>query len=90
MKDEKNRSKLRGVNIDYGFEIEKEETYRAGWITELKFEDLRRLRKVVQAVHFQYYPKERQTDIEADRIIESLGPVVAEKMLRKFVEAAND
>lgn len=90
MKNEKNQSKIRGVNIDYGFVPEEEVPYAAGWIASLKWEDLRRLRKIVQAVHFQYYPKHMQTDVEADRIIESLGPAVAEKMLRKLVESAND
>jgi hypothetical protein len=45
------------------------------------------LRKIVAKIHFQYYPEQLQTDREADRIIESLGPQVAESMVRKAVDA---
>jgi hypothetical protein len=57
------------------------------WSHKLSVEDRALLRKIVAKIHFQYYPEQLQTDREADRIIESLGPQVAESMVRKAVDA---
>ena len=57
------------------------------WLQELKAEDLRRLRSVVHKIHFKYHPEHMQTDSEADRIIESLGPAAAESVLRKLIDS---
>lgn len=54
--------------------------------SELSFTDLQRLRGLVKAVHMQYYPGELKTDLEADRIIDAMGPITREKLIRKAVD----
>jgi|TARA_R100001530_G_scaffold108635_1_gene76176 hypothetical protein len=44
------------------------------------------LRKIVKTIHFKNYPKEFITDNEADKLIESLGPKVAQDMIKKYLE----
>jgi len=44
------------------------------------------LRKVVKAVHFKHYPTHMVTDKEADKLIEALGPKVAEDMIAKYIQ----
>ncbi len=39
----------------------------------------------VKKIHFKNYPKEFITDKEADKLIEALGPKVAEDMIRKYI-----
>lgn len=56
------------------------------FLAELSLLDLQRLRKVVRGVHMKHYPLELMTDHEADRIIESLGVEVREKLIRKAVD----
>jgi len=48
----------------------------------LKPEERDILRRVVKKVHLAYYPKEFQSDKEADKVIASIGPEVVEKMIR--------
>ena len=48
--------------------------------------DRGRLRKIVKAVHLRNYPTELITDREADRVIEVMGPITREKLIRKAVE----
>ena len=40
----------------------------------LKKEERDLLRRVVRSIHMQYFPREFQTDYEADKIIASIGP----------------
>lgn len=40
------------------------------------------LRKVVKMVHMKHFPKDFVNDYEADKIIENIGPEVAERMIR--------
>ena len=54
--------------------------------TALSFSDRQLLRKVVRKVHMENYPEHLMTDTEADRIIDSFGPSVSERMLRKLQE----
>ncbi len=56
------------------------------WIGKLKYEDHQLLRKVVRKVHLHYAPLEIATDAHCDKIIEALGPKVAENMIRKAVD----
>tara|TARA_R100001463_G_scaffold54138_4_gene105168 strand:- start:512 stop:655 length:144 start_codon:yes stop_codon:yes gene_type:complete len=44
------------------------------------------LRKIVKTIHFKHYPKEFINDKEADKLIEALGPKVAEEMIKKYLE----
>ena len=47
----------------------------------LKKEERDLLRRVVRSVHMQYFPKEFQTDYEADKIIASIGPSTVEQLI---------
>lgn len=60
----------------------------ANWLGSLSFQDLQRLRRAVRKVHLHYMPAAAYTEREADRIIETLGPVVAERLLKKAVDSA--
>jgi hypothetical protein len=53
---------------------------------ELSYRDLSRLRMVVRRVHMQHYPIDHCTDRECDRIIETLLPATAERLLKRLVD----
>lgn len=59
------------------------------FLSELRYEDLRRLRKLVKQVHMRYHPIEFMTDREADRVIEALGRDIAMEQLAAAVDARN-
>jgi hypothetical protein len=44
------------------------------------------LRRVVKVVHMKHHPKDFVNDYEADKIIEAIGPEVAERMIRFGVD----
>jgi len=44
------------------------------------------LRTVVRTVHMKHYPKDFINQYETDKLIESLGPEVAESMIRLGVD----
>tara|TARA_R100001082_G_C4326146_1_gene143424 strand:+ start:729 stop:923 length:195 start_codon:yes stop_codon:yes gene_type:complete len=48
--------------------------------------DLQRLRIVVKNNHMKHYPKEKVTDKEADRIIESITPQTRDKLIKLAVD----
>ncbi len=48
----------------------------------LKVEERRILREVVKRVHLKHHPKEFCTNREADKVIETIGPEVVEKLIR--------
>ena len=52
------------------------------FLSHLSKRDLNRLRTVVRRVHMRHIPDYMMTDRECDRIIEALGPKVAEEQLR--------
>jgi len=56
----------------------------------LKKEEREILRRVVRTVHMQYFPKEFQTDYEADKIISSIGPSTVEHLLKQGVDRKID
>ena len=57
------------------------------FLANLSFKDLKRLRDAVKRVYMQRgYPIELYTDREADRIIESLGPQTAERLIKALVD----
>ena len=71
-------------SIDYS----KIEPYHySDWLGSLSFDDLQRLRKVVWLVHMKNYPKRQITNREMDRIIEAIGPRVAEQQLKALIDA---
>jgi hypothetical protein len=53
---------------------------------DITFQDRQRLRKIVKKIHFKNYPKYLITDKEADKLIEALGPKVAEDLIKKYIE----
>lgn len=56
-------------------------------IPELKWADHKRLRLIVRKVHMHMYPEDLMTDVEADRIIESIAPQVLEQWLKVKIDA---
>jgi hypothetical protein len=44
------------------------------------------LRKIVKKVHMQHHPKDFQTNYEADKIIDVIGPEIVERMLKFAVD----
>jgi hypothetical protein len=56
------------------------------FMNDLKPQDLLRLRRVVRKVHMKNYPEALMHDREADRIIEALGPAIAERMVKIAVD----
>ena len=56
-------------------------------IPELNWADHKRLRLIVRKVHMHMYPEDLMTDVEADRIIESIAPQVLEQWLRVKIDA---
>ena len=49
----------------------------------LKKEERDLLRRVVRSIHMQYFPKEFQTDYEADKIIASIGTYTVEHLIKQ-------
>jgi hypothetical protein len=56
------------------------------FISTIGKQDLDLLRGIVRKVHLAYVPKEQATNKECDKLIESLGPEIAEKMIRFGVD----
>jgi uncharacterized membrane-anchored protein len=56
------------------------------FLASLSYDDLRQLREVAKRVHMRHYADRHLTDIEADRIIEAIGPEIIEKQLKALVD----
>lgn len=56
------------------------------FLTSLSHQDRQRLRQIVKKVHLRNQPGSMITDREADRVIEAMGPITQEKLIRKAVE----
>ena len=56
------------------------------FLTDISYEDLLLLRKVVRKVWMAYHPPHLQTDKEADKLIESFGPVVQQRIIKRTVD----
>lgn len=57
------------------------------FLSELRYEDLRRLRSLVKQVHMRHHPIQFMTDAEADKVIEALGPEVMMEQLAQAVDS---
>ena len=57
------------------------------FFTEISLEDLNRLRNVVKTVHMKHYAERHITNYEIDKLIESIGPETAQKMLKVAVDS---
>ena len=55
-------------------------------IFNISLQERRRLRQIVKKVHMKYFPIEAVTDKEADKVIESLGPQIREKLLKEHID----
>jgi hypothetical protein len=56
------------------------------WVGDLAYEDLQRLRSIVRRTHLHFYPAEKVTPAECDKLIEAIGPKVAEEMIQRAVD----
>lgn len=56
------------------------------FISTIGKQDLDLLRGIVRKVHLAYVSKDKATNKECDKLIESLGPEIAEKMIRFGVD----
>jgi hypothetical protein len=56
------------------------------FISTITSQDLTLLRGIVRKVHLRHVPKQHATDKECDKLIESLGPEIVEKMIRFGVD----
>ena len=54
--------------------------------SQIPLRDLQRLRIAVKNNHMKHYPKEKVTDKEADRIIESITPQTRDKLIKLAVD----
>lgn len=57
------------------------------FLASLSYDDLRRLRQIVWNVHFSKLPGVPFNIVEADGLIEALGPEVMETMLKRAIDA---
>ncbi len=55
------------------------------FITSLSFEQLQYLRKIVRNIHMIHMPDELATDREIDKVIDSIAPHTAEKLLEQSI-----
>jgi hypothetical protein len=56
------------------------------FISTITSQDLTLLRGIVRKVHLCHVPKHHATDKECDKLIESLGPEIVERMIRFGVD----
>jgi hypothetical protein len=56
------------------------------FISTITTQDLTLLRGIVRKVHLRHVPKQHATDKECDKLIESLGPEIVERMIRFGVD----
>lgn len=61
--------------------------HHSDWLASLNYEDLQKLRQVVRKVHMKDYPLDVITEREMDRVIEAIGPRVAEQQLKALIDA---
>tara|TARA_B100001250_G_C19661110_1_gene727085 strand:- start:447 stop:617 length:171 start_codon:yes stop_codon:yes gene_type:complete len=51
----------------------------------LSLKDRRRLRTIVKKTHFSFYPKDKITDYEADKLVEAFGEETVYNLLKANV-----
>tara|TARA_B100001964_G_scaffold65786_1_gene74918 strand:+ start:530 stop:724 length:195 start_codon:yes stop_codon:yes gene_type:complete len=54
--------------------------------TKYSIDEIKLLRTVVKNVHLKHYPKDKKTDKEADRILETITPETLEKLHKLAVD----
>lgn len=70
-----------------GVQLLHDVSHVGSFLGRLSFHELQRLRAIVRRVHMRNYRAEFCTDRECDRMIEAMGPRVAEIMVKRAVEA---
>ena len=58
--------------------------------SQIPLRDLQRLRVVVKNNHMKHYPKDKVTDKEADRIIESIEVVTKQNSDKRILKIVKD
>lgn len=56
------------------------------FVHDLSPEDLRRLRIIIKRTHLRFYPTDKITDYEADKLIDAIGPEVAGKLVKDAID----
>ena len=56
------------------------------FLQSLSRADHRRLREIIFGIHMKDYPKQHFNVREADKLIESIGPEVAEQLIKRGVD----
>jgi len=54
--------------------------------TKYSIDEIKLLRTVVKNVHMKHYPKDKKTDKEADRILETITPQTLEELHKLAVD----
>ena len=54
--------------------------------TKYSIDEIKLLRTVVKNVHLKHYPKDKKTDKEADRILETITPQTLEELHKLAVD----
>lgn len=60
------------------------------FINTLSQRERETLRRVVRMVHMKHFPKDFASDYEADKIIETIGPEAAGKMIKLGIDRGID
>ena len=55
------------------------------FLESLSLKDRRRLRTIVKKTHFSFYPKDKITDYEADKLVEAFGEETVYNLLKANV-----
>ena len=56
------------------------------FVHDLSQKDLEILRRIVKRVHLKHYPKHMITNYEADKLIDSLAPETAGKVVKEAID----
>jgi len=74
------------IDFDLSDEIDRV----GGFSTTLNFADRQKLRAITKRVHMMYFPADMQSDYEADRIIDQMGPETVAYLIRHNLEGKSD
>ena len=65
---------------------DKEVNLESRQLFEISYQERQRLRKIVRKVHLKFLPDHLVNNKECDKLIESLSPMVREKLLKEYIE----
>ena len=58
----------------------------AGFIANLTYDSLQRLRELVKKTHMKHYPARHMNNEQADMIIEAMGPEILERQMKQATD----